>query len=75
MVEVLSALCVRQRVRDEACDSLMGVCAGHAAGVSTLFLINYLQTFYWQSRMAVPHFPENYRQLAEGFSWSAFDVM
>lgn len=49
--------------------------AGNAAGVSTLFLLNYMQTFYWQSRMAVPHFPENFRQLAEGFSWSAFDVM
>ena len=54
----------------------MFVDAGHAAaGVSTLLLFNYLQTFYWQSRMAVGHFPENYRQLAEGFSWSAFDVM
>ena len=52
------------------------VCAGHAAaGVSALFLVNYMQTFYWQSRMAVGHFPENYRQLAEGFSWTAFDVM
>ncbi len=54
----------------------MCVDAGHAvAGVSTLFLLNYMQTFYWQSRMAVSHFPENYRQLAEGFSWSALDVM
>lgn len=57
------------------CDECAWFGAGNAAGVSTLFLLNYMQTFYWQSRMAVPHFPENYRQLAEGFSWSAFDVM
>ena len=49
--------------------------AGSAAGVSTLFLANYMQTFYWQSRMAVPHFPENFRQFAEGFGWTSFDVM
>lgn len=52
------------------------VCStGHAAaGLSTLFFLNYMQSFYWQSRMAVGHFPENYRQLAEGFSWTALDV-
>ncbi|DBA90394.1 TPA: hypothetical protein ACH3X1_003668 [Trebouxia sp. C0004] len=53
-----------------------GLLSGHAAaGLGTLFLVNYMQTFYWQSRMAVRHFPENYRQLAEGFSWTALDVI
>lgn len=53
-----------------------GLLSGHAAaGLGTLFLVNYMQTFYWQSRMAVTHFPENYRQLAEGFSWTALDVI
>ncbi|DBA93931.1 TPA: hypothetical protein ACH3X3_013969 [Trebouxia sp. C0006] len=53
-----------------------GLLSGHAAaGMGAVFLVNYMQTFYWQSRMAVSHFPENYRQLAEGFSWTALDVI
>ncbi|KAL0042483.1 hypothetical protein WJX79_001296 [Trebouxia sp. C0005] len=60
----------------DAVDVAAGLLSGHAAaGLGMLFLLNYMQTFYWQSRMAVSHSPENYRQLAEGFSWTALDVI